>query len=543
VQPNLRQRAVHLHSLSYDANQAGATFADPDGDPLTFTLRIGHTWDPHGDPNPPAGLRIQGTRVVGNPEELGAAFVIITASDPSGATANNEFVIWVDPNSKPAVASANSDQVVPVGGVVDFEVSRNGTVFSDPDGDPLAFEVSLRGLPQGLTVSGTRVSGVLNSVGLVEVTLTARDAYGGVGADVMLMAAPAPPPGEPTLPAVSYVYEDSKLDLPFFFRSTSEQTQPADNRTSDAGATLGRVLFYDKRLSATNTFACASCHQQSHGFATPDRFSVGALGVPLTRNTMSLANARYSNHEAWFWDMRVRSLRELVLIPLQGAEELGASLPMLEAKLASTTFYPPLFETAFGTPEINSDRIARALAQFVQALISYRTKFDRAFNPMTNDPPTPEVVFTAQEMRGVELFRNGPGGGFCEVCHEARAHDNDWQANNGVDIQPADPGTQTPGLQRNGALGIFRAPSLRNIAVTAPYMHDGRFATLREVIDHYDHGVKDSQHLDFVLRDLTGAPRRLNMTEEDKEALEALLHTLTDDAFLADPKFSDPFAD
>lgn len=135
----------------------------------------------------------------------------------------------------------------------------------------------------------------------------------------------------------------------------------------------------------------------------------------------------------------------------------------------------------------------------------------------------------------------------CSLCHELHGQINRWQANDGLDEVPVDPGTQIPALQRDGSQGVFRAASLRNIAVTGPYMHDGRFATLRDVINHYDHGVKDSHSadgiriLDPLLRGPEDKPRVMNLSEGDKDALEALLRTFTDDAFLIDPKFSDPF--
>jgi cytochrome c peroxidase len=166
---------------------------------------------------------------------------------------------------------------------------------------------------------------------------------------------------------------------------------------------------------------------------------------------------------------------------------------------------------------------------------------------MFNGPGDPASVLTEQEFRGAEIFGVQTEGisppGICVSCHKRIAQTNEWQANNGLDAVPSDPGALDEAIRRDGSIGVFRAASLRNIAVTAPYMHDGRFATLREVIDHYDHGIQDSPNLDLFLRDLnSGAPMRLNLTEEDKQALEAFLRTLTDDEFLTDPKFSDPFA-
>jgi cytochrome c peroxidase len=141
-------------------------------------------------------------------------------------------------------------------------------------------------------------------------------------------------------------------------------------------------------------------------------------------------------------------------------------------------------------------------------------------------------------LRGRDLFVDKR----CSACHELRAGVDEWQANNGLDAIPSDLGIRDPALRRGGFDGMFRAASLRNVAVTGPYMHDGRFVSLRDVIEHYDHGMQDSPHLDGILRDWPGTPLQLGLTAEDKDALEAFLRTMTDDEFLADPKFSDPFA-
>lgn len=545
---NARQLAVHLHPFSYDPTQGGTTFRDPDGDPLTYTITLGHTYNPQSDPNPPAGLRVEGNRIVGAPEEITLVVATITASDGRNSTTQDQFVIEVNPNSAPQVANANEDLLLGVGDFVNVDASKSGRALTDPDGDALTFEISLRGLPRGLAVNGTRVTGIFDSIGVVEATIRARDGYGGVGSDVFLIAAPAPEPGEPSLPDPPYVYRDEDLNLPFIFAASSENmiplwdSTPPDNRTSNAGATLGRVLFYDKRLSITNTHACGSCHIQSRGFSAAERFSTGVLGVPTRRNAMALGNVRYSIHNSWFSDMRVHSLESLVLEPIQNPEELGSSLEHVVAKLQAASFYAPLFEAAFGTPEINQDRISRALGQFLRSLISYRSRFDEAFNPPFNEPGDPGSVLTAQELRGFQIY-DDDGRRRCNLCHELRGGANEWQANNGLDLIPADPGVQNIALMQNSSTGVFRAAALRNIAVTGPYMHDGRFATLREVIDHYDHGVQDTPDLDTLLRDAQNAnlPKRLNLSEEDKDALEAFLRTMTDDAFLTDPKFSDPF--
>ncbi|MFO1426555.1 MAG: cytochrome c peroxidase, partial [Steroidobacteraceae bacterium] len=344
-------------------------------------------------------------------------------------------------------------------------------------------------------------------------------------------------------PAALYAYRDEALSLPKAFNVLPtpggyfESSATPGNPLSDAGATLGRVLFYDRRLSITNSLSCGSCHRQVQGFASAQRFDSGVLGMALTRNSIALGNVRYSINKAWFADMRSRSLAELVRDPLQNHVEMGMPMGRLVTRLQGVAFYPPLFAAAFGTSDITAERIAFALEQFMQALITYRSKYDRAVNSLTFDPADPAAVFDARELRGFRLYSD-----HCARCHAQSLNTNDWHSNNGLDEVPLDPGTTNPAFMRNGARGVFRAASLRNIARTAPYMHDGRFNTLREVIDHYDHGIKDSPDLDATLRDPgTGKPQRLNLSEADKDALEALLLTLTDEAFLTDPKFADPF--
>ena len=522
--------------FSYDFSQSGKTFTDADGDQLTYSV----IWD-----RPPGGLSVSGSVVSGVPTEIGFFGMLVYADDGTESSETDFFRLDVQENSLPALIHPNQTQIVPVGVSIYHEATQGGSAFIDPDGDPISYEVSFASDTHGLALEGTRVIGALNQIALVRVKVTASDGYGGIAEDVFSIAAPGAEPGAPRLPATSYAYADERLRLPFVFRISSESqtplwdTQPEHNRTTDAGATLGRVLFYDKRLSITNTVACSSCHHQEAGFAASERFSQGVLGVPMKRNTMSLANVRYNIHRAWFSDMRVESLEELALQPIEAPEELGSPLDLVESKLRATEFYAPLFQAAFGTSDVTRERIGLALAQFLQALLSYQTKFDRAYNPMTNVPPTPSAVLDAQEMRGLDIF-TGEGRGLCNMCHDLRGHAMIWQANNGLDEVPPDPGILNLALRRDGSVGLFRAAALRNIAVTGPYMHDGRFGTLREVIDHYDHGIKDSPNLDPLLR-LNGSPVRLNLSEEDKDALEAFLNTFTDHAFLDDPKFSDPF--
>ena len=355
------------------------------------------------------------------------------------------------------------------------------------------------------------------------------------------------PPGAPDLPDEPYNYADP--DLPRHFASGNRRggrivdNTPEDNPITDHGATLGRVLFYDTRLSGNDTVACGSCHLQEHGFSDPRRLSTGLNGELTARHSMALANARYYSRGRFFWDERAATLEEQVLMPIQDTVEMGMSLDTLEAKLAAVDFYPPLFENAFGSAEITSDRISQALAQFVRSLVSYRSKYDEALSTPSDGDRRGfggfDEVFTEQELVGLRLFggagrrgRGGGRGGSCARCHNGALQFSSPR-NNGLDaVTDADNGT---------GRGRFKAPSLRNIAVRAPYMHDGRFATLREVIEHYNSGVQQHPNLDRSMRSRNGEPRRLNLSEDQIDALVAFLETLTDEAFLGDPKFSDPF--
>jgi len=534
------ESGVTNHNFSFDLSQGGTTVTDPDGDALTYKvldLGIGARL--------PAGLVASGPLISGVPTEACNCQLQIQVDDGRGGNSVSFlFDLHIVANSPPTVANGNQPRIVVAGQQVDVDAAQGGTTFRDADGDPLSYTVTLRGNPHGLSVAGTHISGTFDAIGAVEVTITATDGFGGAGIDAFLIAAPAAvPTSAPNLPTTPYLYKDEELPLPYVFALSSQigpplwDMQPADNRSTDAGATLGRVLFYDKRLSITNTHSCSSCHQQSLGFASPNQFDTGILGIPLKRSAMALANARYNINNAWFSDLRATGdLRNLIFIPIDNHDELGMALFPVEAKLGNAAFYPALFTAAFGTPDITRDRIAAAIAQFVQSLISYQSKWDQANNAMTNGPGDPASVLNAQELQGMQIYL-----AHCTTCHEQAANTNVWQANNGLDVVPTDPGTLNPAFQRTGAIGVFRAASLRNIAVSAPYMHDGRFATLREVIDHYDSGIQDSPNLDPILRDLTGAPWQLHLSDSDKAALEAFLNTFTDFAFLSDPKFSDPF--
>lgn len=327
----------------------------------------------------------------------------------------------------------------------------------------------------------------------------------------------------------------------------SMDNTPADNPITDAGATLGRVLFYDKKLSRNDQTACASCHQQQHGFSDPKAFSIGFKGGETPRHSMSVANVRFYQNGRFFWDERAETLEDQTLQPIQDPVEMGMKLKKLENKLDKISYYPPLFEDAFGTPEISSDRIAKALAQFMRSMVSYRSPYDTGRELTSGSAAEPFPNFSSLENDGKALFFNAEKTG-CSFCHITDLFVGVDARNNGLYQESADAGVEkiTDNPMDNGA---FKIPSLRNIALTAPYMHDGSIPTLAEVIEHYNGKVKDHDNLHPMLRDEgpmgigSGPPRRLNLNSYEKSALLAFLQTLTDTALVRDERWGDPFTE
>ncbi len=362
------------------------------------------------------------------------------------------------------------------------------------------------------------------------------------------------------LPASPHNYANP--DLPRHF-GRGLGNSPRHNPVTDHGATLGRVLFYDRRLSRNERVSCASCHLQTHGFSDPKRRSVGFRGGRTRRNSMGLANARYHPNGRFFWDERAATLEEQVLMPIQDKLEMGMTMPAVVARLSLDVRYGDMMQRAFGDREINPHRIARALAQFIRSIVSYRTKFDAGL-AAAGDIDAAFSNFTKQENHGKSLFL---GAGNCAGCHMSDDRGpgrggprggpprrrrsrpatglfvTPRSGNNGLDakIDPKDRGIgEVTGNSRD--FGTFKVPSLRNIAKTAPYMHDGRLPTLRSVIDHYERGVKEHPNLDRRMRRFVRDGRRgSSFTSKDKAAMVAFLKTLTDHALAKDPKFGDPF--
>ena len=366
--------------------------------------------------------------------------------------------------------------------------------------------------------------------------------------------APAPAPTPTPTPATSAGLADfTTLDLaalanyasptlPAYYDPTvaADDNTPAGNAITDRIATLGRVLFYDKRLSTNDTTSCASCHQQANGFTDPRRFSTGVSGAAFTTaHAMRLGNIRYYRPGSMFWDKRAASVEAQATQPIQNAIEMGwdsaaGGIPALITKMNATTYYPDLFTFAFGTSTITEARIQQALAQFERAMVSTGSKWDTGYAAVFSATAPNRNLnadlanFTAQENRGKTLFMTGPGAGGagCAACHVPPTY-------------TLAPNSQSNGLDAGETI-VFKSPSLKSVAITGQYMHDGRLATLADVVEHYNSGVQNGPALDNRLKQ-GGAPQRLNLSTADKAALVAFLQTLTDTSLAADPKFSNPF--
>ncbi len=350
---------------------------------------------------------------------------------------------------------------------------------------------------------------------------------------------------DPTLPIIPFDYENPTIPNHILNDTLgfSYDNMPPSNPITNEGATLGRVLFYDKQLSINNTISCASCHLQEFAFTDTARFSIGFDGGLTPRNSMSLVNFRFIKDGKAFWDERSPSLEHQVLQPIQDNVEMGMMLNDLVLKLENSTYYPNLFQEAYGTNEINPDRIAKALAQFVRSIISFDSRYDqgRATTPRDQEFPN----FSTAENRGKALFTT-----HCQNagCHSHETFVNEEPMNIGLDSITIDAGLG--GVTGNPMdNGKFRSPMLRNIDKTGPYMHDGRFPFLNAVVTFYDHGIKAHPNLHPELIDSTlwsgppqlPVPQDLELSVAQINNLIAFLRTLTDNTVLNEVKWSDPF--
>jgi len=304
---------------------------------------------------------------------------------------------------------------------------------------------------------------------------------------------------------------------------------PADNPITVEGVALGRKLFYEKLLSGNNTQSCATCHNQALSFTdNGTRFSTGITGAIGTRNAQPLINLGYNLH--YFWDGRAGTLEEQALGPVKNPIEMHLAWTEAAARLNANTSYKAEFKKAFNVDVIDSTHVVKALAQFMRTMISYNSKLDRRLRNEAN--------LSASELNGYVIYNTEKGD--CFHCHSIDAGrlltDNQFH-NNGLDSVFTDLGRGAITGNPNDN-GKFLTPTLRNIALTAPYMHDGRFQTLEQVIDHYNTGGKASSTVDPLMKHVgTG----LNLTSQEKADLLAFLRSMTDSTFINDTRFKSPF--
>lgn len=314
---------------------------------------------------------------------------------------------------------------------------------------------------------------------------------------------------------------------------------PTDALLTKSGVALGRRLFYDPILSRDSSQSCASCHRQDLAFSDGLAKSVGIRGEAVKRNAMALYNLGYIT-QGFFWDGSVSTLPAQALLPVEDHRELDNSWEVVEERLRQHPNYPKWFRQAFGiefAEEINRELAVEAIAQFELSLLSYQSRYDSVVYLNAD-------FFTEEELRGEELFfiefdlEDGVTHPGCSHCHNQPLFGNTLFANNGLDEVASLDDFPDLGLGavtgKRADNGKFRAPSLRNIALTAPYMHDGRFATLEEVLEHYQGGGHGAINEDANIQPFELSP-------EDQKALIAFMQTLTDYAFLQDTSLANPF--
>ncbi len=344
-----------------------------------------------------------------------------------------------------------------------------------------------------------------------------------------------------TLPS-HYLNNDFPDSMPFQSAAIENDNTPASNPISDAGATLGRVLFYDTKLSANDTTSCGSCHLQSFAFSDPNRLSRGFEGGHTRRRSIGLTNTRFYQNGKFFWDERADTLEQQVLMPIQDSVEMGMDLTTLVGIISAQDYYPDLFTQTYGDGLVTQDRIANALAQFVRSMVSTTALYDvgraQVASPLDDFPN-----FSRTQNLGKRIF-NEPGNGLpsCGGCHQSEAFVGANSAtNNGIDRRSIDDlgVAESTGLETDE--GKFKTPSLRNVALRAPFMHDGRFNSLDRVIRFYSRDIEDHDNLHPVLRDDRGRAVNYRFNRDEERALVSFLNTLTDFEMLRDEKYSDPF--
>jgi cytochrome c peroxidase len=328
-------------------------------------------------------------------------------------------------------------------------------------------------------------------------------------------------------------------DTPYVFKLNGDLPDPpipSDNQLTIQKVKLGRMLFYEKKLSKDLTQSCADCHIQPDGFSDIRPFSIGVDKLEGKRNAMAIFNMAYHNN-GFFWDGRAPTLRDQALRPIQDPLEMNETLPNAIRKLQNDKRYTDQFIRAFGNDSIDAHKISLALEQFMMIIVSHNSRYDKFLKG--------EVSLTDEEERGRTLFfgetdpQNNLKGAECFHCHGGFNFTNNEYMNNGLDEETSftDLGRFMV-TNKDADKATFKVPSLRNIAVTAPYMHDSRFQTLEEVIEHYNSQVKKSSTTtDILQHNFNG----LHLSYQDKKDLIAFLKTLTDPVYLNNPEYKSPF--
>lgn len=485
---------------------------------------------------------------------IGAVILVAACGGGGGSTTTTDTTppTATATNSAPTVSTAVANQSANVG--FDFSLDLSGT-FTDADNDTLTITADFGADAKGLSLNGSQISGRPDSTGTVTVTCSATDPDGASVSDTFTIDVTV------DQSAISAAFNGA-IDLENL-EDYAGQTVPdyitklndGGNPITDTGATLGRVLFYDTSLSTDGTISCATCHVQSLGFGDPGIVSTGVEGGQTGRHSMRLINTMFADEENFFWDERAPSHEAQESQPIQDHNEMGFSgqngrpdLDALIAQMEATEYYEELFRFIYLDPDITEERIQEALAQFTKSIQSFDSRYDEGRAQVNNNNAN-FPNFSADENAGKAIFMQAPnnGGAGCNGCHRAPE----------FDIRP--------GSDHNGVFAVAgsttefdltntRSPSLRDMvgpggSSNGPFMHDGSLATIRAVIDHYDAIQEPTSEPPLSEWRATidnrlfpgGNPQRLNLTEAEKDQLEAFLLTLTGSSIYTDTKLSDPF--
>ncbi len=339
--------------------------------------------------------------------------------------------------------------------------------------------------------------------------------------------------------------EDYTLNFPEYY------TRGFGGRQFDNGmATLGRVLFYDVNLSSDRTISCASCHKQEIAFSDDLALSKGVQNRSTARNSLALGstfnfNEYYGNPSfggiPFFWDNRAFTVSDQSSQTLGNPLEMDMKMHEVVDRVNDLEYYKPLFNKEF-FGEINETNVLRSISEFVNALGSFESKFDAALTDhfkskgnLNNLENYAFASYTESENRGKNIYVNK-----CASCHSSTfGAPSKIKANNGLEMNYTDNGISDQ-TGNTFDKGVFKVPTLRNITMTAPYMHDGSISTLKDVIEHYSTGIQNHSNLDPLLK-TNGGAMKMNFTQQDKDDLIAFFYTLNDDGLLKNTKFSDPF--